>query len=379
MCNFSYRHPLPSLLLLPLALMAGSLACRTPLPPPSESRPDAAGRAPGETDVEVTPPALADAGPPDALTPDLAAADLTAPDLAAPEVAPPTPDAAMEVQIQVDPSACGTLRPDMSQVVGADGLVIDRAGTIYYSRSAATETGEGYVGRMRAGAPLEPTWLTIPAGSRLWGLALDESRGRLYVLAALSKTIHYVETGLPAAAAPVLKTLATALESPNDIAVGADGHVYYSAEADRNVYRLSPAGVKSVVTTSVTHARLAPAGLTFAVDGTLLVGSAGTGPILRLTLAGGKEQARRTHGHLFTWGNGLVFDRRGRLYVVTYSPTRQARVVMIVEDESTAIEVANGMGFGSLAFGRGPLDCRDLYIAVPSGQLLRLPTDAPGL
>jgi hypothetical protein len=51
---------------------------------------------------------------------------------------------------------------------------------------------------------------------------------------------------------------------------------------------------------------------------------------------------------------------------------------MVVEDESAAIQVAGGASFGGMAFGRGALDCRDLYVAVPTGPLLRLTTGVPG-
>jgi hypothetical protein len=359
--------------LLPLALTLLGSACRADLPPPADFVPDAPpaiDRVDGGTTMADQASPQPDAGPADLGT-DGERVDVTAP---LPEVGV---DAGTEVIIEV-PAGCGQQRPDVSQIQGADGLAIAPDGTIYYTQGAATAAGEGFVGRMRPGEAAEPRWLPIPLGAQLWGLALDEARQRLYVLAATSKSIHHVDVSQPGAAAGPLATLATGLESPNDIAVGPDGHVYYSAQTDRNIYRLSPTGARSMVTTSPTHARLAPSGVAFAPDGTLLVGNAGVGPILRLTLAGGVEQSRRPHGHLHTWANGMVEDSRGRLYVVTYSPTSEGRVLLITEDESTAIQVAAGASFGSLAFGRGALDCRDLYIAAPSGPLLRLTTDAAG-
>ena len=42
------------------------------------------------------------------------------------------------------------------------------------------------------------------------------------------------------------------------------------------------------------------------------------------------------------------------------------------------VEVARDGRFASMAFGRGALDCNDLYVAVPSGAMRRLATDTPG-
>ena len=39
----------------------------------------------------------------------------------------------------------------------------------------------------------------------------------------------------------------------------------------------------------------------------------------------------------------------------------------------------DGPAFRGLAFGRGALDCRDLYVASQSGPLRRITTDAYGL
>jgi sugar lactone lactonase YvrE len=279
-----------------------------------------------------------------------------------------------------NPSGCGTLRADSSAVVGADGLAIDGDGTIYFTRSATEAGAAGHVGRLRSGAEAEPTWLPVPGGIRLAGLALDERRGRLYVLDAEAKTIHYVETAATTSP-PALKTLLAGIEPAAEITLGPDGEIYYGAETDRHLYRVSPTGTKSPVTTTPIDVRLAPAALTFAADGTLLVGLAGVGPIVRLTLAGGRETGRRNHGRYHAWASGLAFDVRGRLYIATHphTATATARVVLMVEDESTAIEVATGARFGSLAFGRGALDCKSLYAASPAGPMLRLETDTSGL
>ena len=340
-------------------------------------RPPLASPLPEESGSHMV--VVPDAGAPDTLPPQqLPEAGSPQPlDAGMPDVQPDTGPPMSEPK---QPLGCGSARPDMSLIVGADGLAIDRQGTIYWTTGSdaasavpgAAATTDGFVGRMRPGAPAEPRWMPVPGARRLSGLALDETRARLYVLNAAG-TIHWIDMSSPA-----VQLLVSALGEANDLALGPQGDLYLSSPVDRHIHRVSPAGVKSPVTTSPVDARLAPAGLTFAADGSLLVGLAGVGPIVRLTLAAGIESSRRTHGHYHAWGNGLAFDSRGRLYIATGSVGGAGRLVIMVEDESAAIEVASGPAFASITFGRGALDCKDLYIATPSAALWRLPTDSPG-
>ena len=100
----------------------------------------------------------------------------------------------------------------------------------------------------------------------------------------------------------------------------------------------------------------------------------------RIELADGVEQRRSPHGDDGGWANGLAFDARGRLYVGGYTlGGSEADIARIDDSGAPSLSIQSGPGFASLAFGRGALDCRDLYIAVPTGPLRRIQTDTPGL
>ena len=91
---------------------------------------------------------------------------------------------------------------------------------------------------------------------------------------------------------------------------------------------------------------------------------------------------RRSYGHYLGWGNGLAFDERGRLYLsttVSAMAPAESRVVRIASDDSGAIRIVGGRNFGGMAFGRGALNCSDLYIASSTGPLLRFESDVRGL
>jgi hypothetical protein len=348
-----------------LALVA--LGCRAELPPP--------GPPSVNLEKDAGPP-RADARPePDAAAPPADAAPPDAPPAArdtAPADMPPA-DLASEAPAA---GGCGHERPDVSGIMNVDGLAVDSDGTLYFGQGGVPD---GWVGRLRpgGGAP-ERQWLRVPAGDRLWGLAVDSKARRLYVASTGGKAVHVVDL---AAATPALATLASGLMAPNDVAVGPEGHVYYSDQTDRHVHRVAPDGTVARVTASPVGVTFHPAGLAFGSDGALYVGtSAGNGPILRLELQDGVEVARRSYGHYLGWGNGLAFDTRGRLYLSTYAPSGvEARVVRIASDESGAIQITAGPRFASMAFGRGALGCQDLYIAAPAGPLQRFAADAPGL
>jgi sugar lactone lactonase YvrE len=124
----------------------------------------------------------------------------------------------------------------------------------------------------------------------------------------------------------------------------------------------------------------APAGLAFAADGSLYLGLRAGGGIWRLLLdVTGTERGRERFGSAAVWANGLAFDRAGRLHVATYSEQTAGPVLRFQPDGTGPVEVLTGGRFASLAFGRGRLDCFDLYATEPFGRFHRVRVDVPGL
>jgi hypothetical protein len=279
------------------------------------------------------------------------------------------PDAAPAAQ-------CGNGRPDVGSINRAEALAIGPDGTIYYSQ---TDDADGFVGRLvpGAGRSPEPRWLRLPGASAIWGMAIDGGRRRLYVASRSNRAILAVDlTTSP----PMVRTFLGGALEPNDLVVGPDGNVYFTEQDERHVYRISPAGMRARVTTSQltdSSGRSFPAGLTFAANGDLLVGMSGQNRLQRLRLASGAEQSRAPFGDLVGWANGLAVDVRGRIHVVTYGADSQ--VVRLDADGGGMTTLFRAGWLSSIAFGRGALDCRDLYVSTGESSLRRVTTDAPGL
>jgi sugar lactone lactonase YvrE len=167
----------------------------------------------------------------------------------------------------------------------------------------------------------------------------------------------------------------TGLLVPNDAVVGPDGAVYFSDQGDGRIHGVSPDGITRIVTPVPIPG--GPAGLAFGNQGELYVGVSTDGPIYRLNLVDGVEMSRARFGALIAWANGLAVDPAGHLYVSTYSLLGQGQVWRVPANGLEATIILTGASFGSMAFGRGALDCLDLYVAVPVGPLQRLRADAP--
>ena len=273
-------------------------------------------------------------------------------------------------------AACGEGIPNVATISGADGLAVAPDGTLFFSASDATD---GWIGRVLPGGSPEPRWLRVEQARIITGLAFDSARNRLYVGSVSASAIMAFQLGT---ANPSPSTVRGSLVDINDVTLDREGNLYYSLQADGHVHRLDSTGTPVRVTSSRMGdpaLRQAPAGLAFGPDGSLFVGLKNGGTIYRLALVAGVETQRTAFGTFQGWANGLAFDSGGRLFVGLWSESGAARVVRLDADGLNPADVVIGGLFAGMAFGRGSLDCRDLYIADTSGPLRRVRTDNPGL
>jgi sugar lactone lactonase YvrE len=261
-------------------------------------------------------------------------------------------------------------------ITGVDSLAVDGDGTLYFDQNDGTSA---WIGRRRPDGRLEPHWVSVAQGMPTRGLVVDVSRRKLYLTAGAAPSyLEVIDLGATAASA---RMLAMGLSDPNDLALGPGGEVYASEQLDGNIYRFTTAGLRQLVTKTPIGdlaAGTGPAGLTFGLDGWLYVGSKGSATITRLRLSDGVEVQRLPYGTLVDWANGLAFDQKGRLYVALYGKDTTRSVVRLDSDGAAPVTLLMGPWFSALAFGRGSLDGRQLYVAEPLGPLHRLQTDTVG-
>jgi hypothetical protein len=286
-------------------------------------------------------------------------------------------DALLSVPDVVSPTACGTGRADISTIVNADGIAVGADGTLYFTTRDDTD---GFVGRVLPGRPPDVEWLTIAGAPETWGIALDGARNKLYVLSVSGSALMVFDdiTGTPTRSVVVSNVV-----EPDDVVVATDGTVYYTNQSDRHIYRVPP-GSKQAIQVTVASMPIgdlgqtqAPAALAFLPDSlaperVLIVGMKHGGALSRITLAGGVEQLPRvSYGTWLGWANGLAFDRRGHLYVGMYQSSATS-VIRLEADGTRPTTLLTGGRYSSLAFGRGALDCHDLYVADLFGPMRRI-------
>ncbi|HKC12204.1 MAG TPA: SMP-30/gluconolactonase/LRE family protein, partial [Vicinamibacteria bacterium] len=202
---------------------------------------------------------------------------------------------------------CGAARPSLERISNAEGLVIAPDGTIYFSQPFVGPNTQ-YLGRYRPPYDQPPETQWVDMGGNALGIILDPQRKVLYAGSRTLKKVLQVTLGEP----PVLRPLADAEEGINGVTLGEDGAVYYSDQDGGHLYRVSPEGAKTRVTTSpITE----PNGIAFGPDGKLYVVSWKTTEVTRLELANGAEVKRELFATLpQVKGDGIAFDARGRLY-----------------------------------------------------------------
>jgi sugar lactone lactonase YvrE len=254
------------------------------------------------------------------------------------------------------------LAPGLEPVTGAEGLVIDADGNVYFSQPMA-------VGRLARdkGAHLEEAWVRLPGANQVLGLAIDRARGVLYAGSPTTRTIYRISLG----GAPLVSAFVTDAGEPNGLTMGPDGALYYTDFTDAGaVYRVTSEGAR----TKLTAAPLAlPNGLAFGPDGALYVDLFKMGAVVKLTLTAGVEASRATFVAPGTlpYADGLAFDAHGNAYV------GYGDGVARVSPDGTSWKRLTRGGTANVEFGAGAIDRSDLY-AVTAGQVVRIATDVVG-
>lgn len=261
------------------------------------------------------------------------------------------------------PDPCGTDIIPLASVRGTEGIAIAPDGTLYYSQSGA-------VGRRLPGAASENAWLPLPGANPVWGMAFRDD-GMLFVgTPALGGTIYRIDT----TQAPVAEVHYATAGTANGVTLAPDGSVVYSDFNGGRVYRVDDAGTRSQVTASAISQ---PNGVMFDDDGTLLVVSYATGQILRLTLdASFAETSRVVAGTMAGSAlDGIAKDVLGRYYLSDNSGGRLLRTDSSFG--SVEILLTGVTRAANIAFGKGALDCLDVYVA-STGNLGFFEADATG-
>ena len=245
------------------------------------------------------------------------------------------PDAAADVEPDAELPAFG--------ISGVDSLAIDSDGTLYFDQN---DTVKVWIARRMPGGLPQLEWVAVPTGLPTRGLAIDTTHRTLYLTAGMTAPVLQVID--IDATFPAVRTIATGLTNPNDLALGPDGNVYLSEQGDGHIYRFTPAGARTKVTkTPIGDPANAngPAALAFGADGSLYVGVQEGGPIVRLQLTNGLEVGRANYGAFNDWANGLAFDQAGRLYAALYSLDQNKSVVRLDSDKAAPVTVLTGKWF----------------------------------
>ena len=254
----------------------------------------------------------------------------------------------------------------------AEGLVVSPDGTVFMSDFGTHVVR--YAPPYTAGA--EKTWATVP-DSWIFGIMLDPKRKVIY---AGARTPKMATTPLPAVyridvTDPTKITkFADAEGGINGLTMGDDGSLYYADQCCSasmpdpqrgNIYRITPAGVKTKVTkTPIDNAD----GIAFGPDKKLYVIPylETTCPITRLTLdANFAETSRDVFVDLSAnggiHGDGIAFDKDGNLYLTAaglYKVTKDKKVTKL-----------SPIGGANIEFGVGALACTELIWATNSATV----------
>ncbi|MEM7245285.1 MAG: SMP-30/gluconolactonase/LRE family protein [Acidobacteriota bacterium] len=258
--------------------------------------------------------------------------------------------------------SCGDEVVPVADITGTEGLAIGADGTVYYSQ-------RGFVGRRPPGGTAEDRWVRLASAGTVWGMAVRESDRTLFV-AAPDDNVYSIDLD---AMTPTATVLYPSPGGSNGLIVGPDEAIYYSDFGGGRVYRVDDAGSRTEVTTSgVPGAN----GLLFDDDGTLIVLSYFTGNIWRLTLDATMTETDR----VMLSGDGGNPDGIGKDEMGRYYVTDNGAGILLRFDDTWGMPEQLLFGVpaaANVAFGKGPLDCNDLYVA-SAGSLGFFEADATG-
>jgi sugar lactone lactonase YvrE len=262
------------------------------------------------------------------------------------------------------PMTCGAEVAPAANITRTEGLAIDMDGVVYYSQS-------GFLGRRRPGSARENAWVTLPGATTVWGIACRVDGIAFVGSPSAGGNLFRIDT---TAASPVAQVLYAAAGGANGVTVGPDGAAYYSDFSGGHVYRVDDAGMRTQVTAG-TIAQ--PNGLLFDDDGTLLVLAYGAGQIHRLTLDATMSEVSRSLAGTIAGSrlDGIAKDDAGRYLLTDNGGGRLLRT----DGSFGSLEVlVTGVpAAANIAFGKGPLDCTDVYVA-SSGALGFFESDVSG-
>lgn len=261
---------------------------------------------------------------------------------------------------------CGAMRPAITGITGTEGLVIGPDGTIYFSQPSSA-TNANFLGRYRPPyTQPELRWADMKGAA--FGITIDPKGGFLY---AGSRPLRKL-VKISVADAPVVTNLVDVEPTINGVTLGEDGAVYYTDQGTGQVYRVTPDGAKTQVTTSpVSDAN----GIAFGPDGGLYVLTYAAARVTRLTVTAGKETGRTAFATITGGRNadGIAFDAVGQLYVTATG------LFKISADGQTQSKLpCTTVGSANVEFGAGALSCTDIY-SVGSGGMNRCANDTPGM